>query len=347
MSKFITKQPKNNRFEITISICDDDIIHIKKTKRGKKECNYFWNNKTKEVFCGNSKLKLKKNIPSVSHLLKYKESTSDLTRTEIQIGDSIGVLFNTSVTLFLFGTIVGVDFRKKNRYLHVLPHHHEFPYTVDKVIKVKYESKKIFLLNDGVNLRYEKMAIPNLTFAKYNYEVAFAELIMSYMRNFKLIEKYARNKALPIGETTLQECHLALFNGIYDWAGKYRNHPVVVGDKERPTMEAEDIKRSIKLCLRACNRTELSKIKNKSELVKKLVTLHAELAWIHPFQDGNGRTIRLFLQIISITMGYDLAIEMLDGSTKNKKAYHYAVRRAIHDDKRNLIALFSRAINEI
>ncbi|MQI62047.1 Fic family protein, partial [Escherichia coli] len=91
----------------------------------------------------------------------------------------------------------------------------------------------------------------------------------------------------------------------------------------------------------------LSKINSKAELVHKLATLHAEIAWIHPFQDGNGRSIRLFLQIVATTMGYEFDMEKLDGDVRNKRAYHYAVRRAIHDSNRNLIALISRAIKEL
>lgn len=349
MFKLTPRNFQKKRWESTVTILDDKIkiIHIKKTKNGNRECNYFWNNKTKEVICGRGNLKLLDSIPSVAHLFKYKSATPDMSRSEFQLGDSVGVLFNTSAALFLFGTIVGVDIRKRQSYYHILPHHKEFPFTSDKVIKIKLESKRIFLLRDGVNERHETLAIKNLTFAKYHYEVEFAELIISRIRTFHLIEKYALDVNRPIGESTLRECHLALFSRIYKWAGEYRDHPVVVGDKERPTMDSEHIKDNIKRCLRACNRTELGKVNNKRELVLKLVNLHAELAWIHPFQDGNGRTIRLFLQIITITLGYFLNIEMLEGSVKNKRVYHYAVRRAIHDDKKNLIALFNRAITEV
>ncbi|MGS8564561.1 Fic family protein, partial [Salmonella enterica] len=175
----------------------------------------------------------------------------------------------------------------------------------------------------------------------------FEEYIKSYIKIAPLVISYASDKSKIINEKTLLQCHKVLFEHIYSWAGEYRTHPVVVGDKERPTMEHDEIRKALKASLRACTKRELEKIKSREQLVLKLATLHAELAWIHPFEDGNGRSIRLFLQIVAATMGYEFDMEKLDGSNKNKRAYHYAVRCAIHNNKRNLIALISRAIKEL
>ncbi|WP_042318135.1 Fic family protein [Dickeya dadantii] len=331
---------------IRISLMDYRLVHIKKTKNKKRTVNYYWNNRTKEIICGSGGLSKSKKIPSISHILKYKEETCNLSRKEIQLGDSVCVLFNATAADFIFGTIVGFDKIGREKYFHILPHSKDFPFKKGAVIKVKYDKNKFILLKDGVNERYEKMSTKNLVFAKYQYQVDFAELIISYINTYNLISSYMIDKRKKINESTIIECHKALFGKIYDWAGSYRSHEVVVGDRERPTIEHADIKTSLKKSLRQCQENELAKIKNRNDLINKIVVLHAELAWIHPFQDGNGRTIRLFLQIISATMGYNLNIEEIDGSLKKKKAYHYAVRRAIHNRKNNLIALISRAINE-
>lgn len=333
--------------EFSLSLLDYDIVHIKKTPERKRLLNYYWNNKTKEIISGSGTLQTKKKIPSIAHLLKYKKSTCDMSREEIQLGDSVCVLFNTTAAIFLFGTIVGVDKLKKETYFHILPHAKNFPFQKDEIIKVRYQKDNIFLLNDGTNERYHYMATKNLAYAKYQYQVDFSEFVISYINSSSLLIKYISDKKKTLNEKTILQCHKALFEHIYDWAGKYRSHVVVVGDKERPTMDHEEVKKALKASLRACNKKELDKIKSKEQLVNKLAILHAELAWIHPFQDGNGRSIRLFLQIVAGTMGYEFDMEKLEGSIKNKRAYHYAVRRAIHHDKRNLIALISRAIKEL
>ncbi|NQS81476.1 Fic family protein [Pantoea agglomerans] len=342
--KVKTPKVKSN---FALSLLDYDIVHIKKTQEKKRVLNYYWHNKTKEVIIGSGSLRTYKNIPSVAHIFNYKKRTCDMSREEIQLGDSVCVLFNTSAALFLFGSIVGMDRVKKTTYFHILPHDKNFPFKKDNIIKVKYQRDKIFLLNDGVNERYQYMATKNLAFAKYQYQVEFAEFVISYIHTSALLIKYISDKNKTINEKTLIECHKALFEHIYDWAGAYRKDVIVVGDKERPTMDYEEVRKSLKASLRACSKKELDKVKNKEQLVNKLTIIHAELAWIHPFQDGNGRSIRLFLQIVAGTMGYEFDMEKLEGSIKNKRAYHYAVRRAIHDNKRNLIALISRAIKEL
>ncbi|QKE55488.1 Fic family protein [Yersinia phage vB_YpM_22] len=333
--------------EFSLSLLSFKLVHIKRTQENKRSINYYWNSRTKEVICGSGSLRNHHSIPSIAHLFNYKKKTCDLSREEIQLGDSVCVLFNTTAALFLFGSIVGVDKLKKETYFHILPHDKNFPFQRNHVIKVKHQKDNIFLLRDGKNERYEYMATKNLVFAKYQYQVEFAEMVISYIKSTQLIINYVSDKNKTINEKTILECHKALFGHIYDWAGEYRNHPVVVGDKERPTMEHNEVKKSLKACLRGCTKKELSKINSKAELVHKLATLHAEIAWIHPFQDGNGRSIRLFLQIVATTMGYEFDMEKLDGDVRNKRAYHYAVRRAIHDSNRNLIALISRAIKEL
>ncbi|ECR5919968.1 TPA: Fic family protein [Salmonella enterica subsp. enterica serovar Infantis] len=333
--------------EFSLSLLSFDIVHIKKTQEHKRSINYYWNTRTKEVICGSGTLRNRQSIPSVAHLFHYKKSTCDLSREEIQLGDSVCVLFNTTAALFIFGSIAGIDKLKKGTYFHILPHDKDFPFQRNQVIKVKHQKNNIFLLKDGKNERYEYMATKNLAYAKYQYQVDFAEIVISYINSTQLIINYASDKHKAINEKTLLECHKALFGHIYDWAGEYRNDAVVVGDKERPTMDHNDVKKSLRASLRACTKKELVKIRSKEQLVNKLTTLHAELAWIHPFQDGNGRSIRLFLQIVAATMGYEFDMEKLDGNVKNKRAYHYAVRRAIHNNKTNLIALISRAIKEL
>ncbi|MBH3313399.1 Fic family protein [Serratia marcescens] len=333
--------------EFSLSLLNFEIVHIKKTKNHKRTLNYYWISRTKEIISGSGTLKNHKEIPSVAHLFNYKQQTCDLSREEIQLGDSVCILFNTTAALFLFGSIVGIDKLKKETYFHILPHDKNFPFKLNGIIKVKHQKNNIYLLKDGTNERYDYMATKNIAFAKYQYQVEFAEIIISYIKSTHLIISYATDKNKVINEKTILQCHKTLFEHIYDWAGEYRNHPVVVGDKERPTMEHDEIKKAIKASLRGCKKNELAKIKNKGHLVSKLAQLHAELAWIHPFQDGNGRSIRLFIQIVAATMGYEFDMEQLDGTVKNKRVYHYAVRRAIHDKKINLIALLTKAINEL
>jgi cell filamentation protein len=42
-----------------------------------------------------------------------------------------------------------------------------------------------------------------------------------------------------------------------------------------------------------------------AEVAKKLAVIHNESNVVHPFRDGNGRTIRLFLDVVVFTVGFE------------------------------------------
>ncbi|HFO5404499.1 TPA: cell filamentation protein Fic, partial [Escherichia coli] len=104
--------------EFSLSLLSFKLVHIKRTQENKRSINYYWNSRTKEVICGSGSLRNHHSIPSIAHLFNYKKKTCDLSREEIQLGDSVCVLFNTTAALFLFGSIVGVDKLKKETYFH-------------------------------------------------------------------------------------------------------------------------------------------------------------------------------------------------------------------------------------
>lgn len=72
----------------------------------------------------------------------------------------------------------------------------------------------------------------------------------------------------------------------------------------------------------------LTPLKNISDgaLLMQLARMHAELLFIHPFREGNGRTIRLLTNMISLSRtGKELDFDILD---KNLKTYIAAVQQA-------------------
>lgn len=62
------------------------------------------------------------------------------------------------------------------------------------------------------------------------------------------------------------------------------------------------------------------------ELLIQLARMHAELLFIHPFREGNGRVIRLFTNMIYLSRtGKELDFNIFD---KNLKTYISAVQQA-------------------
>ena len=67
---------------------------------------------------------------------------------------------------------------------------------------------------------------------------------------------------------------------------------------------------------------------NKEELVKDIATVHAELLFIHPFREGNGRTARLLANLMAYKAGFDrLKFEKIESSEKIQQ-YITAVQKA-------------------
>lgn len=55
----------------------------------------------------------------------------------------------------------------------------------------------------------------------------------------------------------------------------------------------------------------------KKDIAKKLAIIHCEFNAIHPFREGNGRTIRLFLDLLALNAGFN----MIDYSKSSHKSY--------------------------
>lgn len=103
------------------------------------------------------------------------------------------------------------------------------------------------------------------------------------------------------GINTLSRIHKAIFSDIYQWAGKLRD--IDIGKDGLGFCYHDEIKSNL---TRAKNDIDNLKIKNLSDFVRYASAIHAVLNSIHPFREGNGRTIRTFLTLFARTHGYDL-----------------------------------------
>ena len=66
------------------------------------------------------------------------------------------------------------------------------------------------------------------------------------------------------------------------------------------------------------------------KISQKLAIIHNEFNVIHPFREGNGRTIRLFLDLLAVNFGYN----PIDWGKESKAVYFEAcVKGAIGDNK--------------
>lgn len=131
-----------------------------------------------------------------------------------------------------------------------------------------------------------------------------------------LANKYEKEHRFT--ESDIKEIHNTIFQDIYDWAGKYRN--VELSKEGFRFASAKYIKELMRrYSERYLSQMTPPKTNDKRKLAYNLAILHNEFIIIHPFREGNGRTIRLLLYLIALQAGFD----EFDFSTIDHKGKSY------------------------
>lgn len=108
----------------------------------------------------------------------------------------------------------------------------------------------------------------------------------------------------------LRKIHEQLFERIYEWAGQYRTIDMQKGaayfaHASYISPQLEDLMRQL------ANEGYLQGL-SKEDFTKGLAHYYSELNVIHPFREGNGRTIRLFLTLLAYKAGWTVAWDAMD-----------------------------------
>ncbi len=313
------------------NIYNVNIIHLKKVVNNGCIEHFFWNKRTREIIRGKGSVKNASRLLSLD--CEYITHHGDKKR-EVQLGDSVMVYrkFTHDEESFIFGYVTGLFFLGDKETIEIT--RTSLDTRIDgTTIKILHsESAPVFFLCNGINDRHEYFApTNNLLKIKYKYQIDAAEFLLGNANTLKIIrEKYSKRQ-LPLAELAFRDVHRAMFAMLYPWGGIYRTHDVVVGDRNRETLPSKDIAQAMKSCFRRVSKPRLEKIRTKEKVAMLLTELHKELAWIHPFEDGNGRAIRMYLLILSMSVGFYMDLSKLNGSKKSKAFYHYAVRKSIYD----------------
>jgi Fic-DOC domain mobile mystery protein B len=79
-----------------------------------------------------------------------------------------------------------------------------------------------------------------------------------------------------------------MFGAVWSWAGTYRTTELTIG------IPAYRIREEI---AKLCDDRSFWDQQRSMPVLERAVRLHARLAWIHPFRNGNGRHARLITDI--------------------------------------------------
>ena len=150
-----------------------------------------------------------------------------------------------------------------------------------------------------------KLGIPS------SAELATQEERLSKKRALELFESGMLNKLEPGTFKTLQTIHKQLFMDIYDFAGKVRSVNIAKGGfRFVPAMYLLD----------ALIQIERMPQSTFDEIIEKYVEMNVA----HPFREGNGRSTRIWLDLI---LKKELQL-VIDWSKVNKEDYLSAMERS-------------------
>ena len=130
----------------------------------------------------------------------------------------------------------------------------------------------------------------------------------------------------------LKRIHLALFQDVYDWAGKIRTVDISRGNSRFANVRfiesaANDIFNNLA-------RENWLKGLDADALSKRLAHYLSEINALHPFREGNGRVQRIFISQLSQSAGYQL-----DYSNLEQEQIYQAMELAFNGDESPLANL--------
>src|SRR5690606_30846029 len=134
--------------------------------------------------------------------------------------------------------------------------------------------------------------------------------------------------------------HEVAFSKLYDWAGKWRTVSVSVGQLTPP-----EPYRILQLMYQFIDNLnyKLNKAKTQDEHLDCLVFAHYEFVKIHPFNNGNGRTGRLLMNIVALKLGYQ-PVELYSREGESRKIYINAMKAADNGDFELLFFLIRKEL---
>lgn len=121
----------------------------------------------------------------------------------------------------------------------------------------------------------------------------------AYANFFELLKKDKVKFDLAL----LFAIHKYFLGTIYDWAGKVRT--VDISKNGMLFAPIKYLDKTLEVFSKLLKTTLPKQTDSKNEIAKKIAIIHNEFNIIHPFREGNGRTIRLFLDLISASLGYN------------------------------------------
>ncbi len=165
--------------------------------------------------------------------------------------------------------------------------------------------------------------------------------VKNYLKALKYIGKIVEEKQ-PVAEKTLLKIHKLVTDKTLpvDQSGHYRKSPIYVvrrriGLPDEVVYTGPEAKKVPELCRNLLKWIDESEKKEINPIIGAGVA-HQEIAAIHPFSDGNGRTARALATLILYKRGYDFRrlFALEDYYNRDRQSYYKAINIGENYEKR-------------
>ena len=153
---------------------------------------------------------------------------------------------------------------------------------------------------------FDPYLIPHTRVLKNKLNVQTQEELDFFENDLVSVRSYKLYENLPHVEGTvkqLQWIHHYLFQDVYDWAGQIRTIDMSKGSGE-PFHPLEYMGVGIRYCEQTLKNDNLLQGLSIDEFISKLSVNYNNFNVLHPFREGNGRTQRVFWDIVARDAGY-------------------------------------------
>lgn len=185
-----------------------------------------------------------------------------------------------------------------------------------------------FVINDGLTVKGKSL--------KDHLEAKNHNEAIHYL--YDLIEK---DKRQTISEQLIRSLQQLVVKEIEDqYAGKYRDGNVMItGSSHRPP-DAFEVPKLMQGLI-----GWIRKNSGKLHTVELAAIAHHKLVHIHPFSDGNGRTARLFMNLILMHKGYPLVTILKNDRQKYYRSLDRADRGNTFEIEKFIAQAVERSMN--
>ena len=157
--------------------------------------------------------------------------------------------------------------------------------------------------NEEYNKNWNSYLYPNTNTLINKYGIQDNEILHEKDKEIsfiKLVELYENPIKGEFDSEHLRKIHKFIFSELYDWAGEYRT--VYMAKKDTYFAESKEIETNLNEVLIGLKK-RIQNVSSKFELADLLAEYYINVQHVHPFREGNSRTIREFFRqfVLEIT----------------------------------------------